>query len=508
MEQSSSTEIPATPGAPAIDGKIPATMSTEAPTTLTLGWRAMRSSQGHSKLSSAISGSEAGNAAAATTALLLTPSKNFDTSFANLATKRSPAGRWLPEIPINTAIAATSVTLSPMRKNSLSSATVATKRNPAWRWLPDVPASSVIVAASVTFSPRSISCPAGFQWLPEVPVDGAIAATSVTLSPKRERSLSSATLATKRSPAGRWLPDVSASSSIGAASVTFSPKRKSCPAGFRWLPEHRDPSHSLSSRHRRHDTGDDVDGGANNIGIRLPFKEFHKARFRSNHSAVRICLEDSGVEVNAFKPGTFKTQLCGQWKRSRKCRRGDHCPFAHGIEELRPIICHHHYKTEPCWAVVAGDSYPYGDGCHFRHDLTEEKKQSVIRHRRYKSKPCLTMVAGRPCQFGHRCRFCHFLTQEEKLPCRFPVVSSGFCRWGDRCYFGHAPTEKGNQSFIHHPRYKAKPCRAVVAGRPCQFGHRCRFHHFLTQEEKLPCRFSEVAGGSCQWGDRCYFGHK
>ncbi|KAF3778382.1 Beta-galactosidase 6 [Nymphaea thermarum] len=70
------------------------------------------------------------------------------------------------EVPVHSAIAATSVTISPKKKNSLSSATLTMKRSPAGRWLPDVPA--------------------GGRWLSKVVVDSAIGATFATLSPKRK----------------------------------------------------------------------------------------------------------------------------------------------------------------------------------------------------------------------------------------------------------------------------------------------------------------------------------
>ncbi|KAD2393534.1 hypothetical protein E3N88_40511 [Mikania micrantha] len=66
--------------------------------------------------------------------------------------------------------------------------------------------------------------------------------------------------------------------------------------------------------------------------------------------------------------------LCNKWQQTGACPYGDHCQFAHGIEELRPVIRHPLYKTQVCRMVLAGDPCPYGHRCHFRHALTEEEK--------------------------------------------------------------------------------------------------------------------------------------
>ncbi|XP_031488579.1 zinc finger CCCH domain-containing protein 15-like isoform X1 [Nymphaea colorata] len=89
--------------------------------------------------------------------------------------------------------------------------------------------------------------------------------------------------------------------------------------------------------------------------------------------------EASEVEVEAFKQGTFKTELCNKWQQSGECPYNDHCQFAHGIEELRPVIRHPRYKTELCKMVVAGETCPYGHRCHFRHALTDEERVSATR---------------------------------------------------------------------------------------------------------------------------------
>nr|CAD1834206.1 unnamed protein product [Ananas comosus var. bracteatus] len=77
-----------------------------------------------------------------------------------------------------------------------------------------------------------------------------------------------------------------------------------------------------------------------------------------------------GMELEVYNQGMFKTELCNKWEESGECPYGEHCQFAHGIGELRPVIRHPRYKTEVCRMVLAGDACPYGHRCHFRHALS------------------------------------------------------------------------------------------------------------------------------------------
>ncbi|KAI4381766.1 hypothetical protein MLD38_007811 [Melastoma candidum] len=84
--------------------------------------------------------------------------------------------------------------------------------------------------------------------------------------------------------------------------------------------------------------------------------------------------EESPLELEVYNQGMFKTELCNKWQETGTCPYRDHCQFAHGIKELRPVIRHPRYKTEVCRMVLAGDLCPYGHRCHFRHALTEQEK--------------------------------------------------------------------------------------------------------------------------------------
>ncbi|KAL5726584.1 hypothetical protein ACHQM5_009617 [Ranunculus cassubicifolius] len=85
--------------------------------------------------------------------------------------------------------------------------------------------------------------------------------------------------------------------------------------------------------------------------------------------------EQEAVEFDVFNQGTSKTEICNKWQETGACPYGDHCQFAHGVNELRPVIRHPRYKTEVCRMVLAGEICPYGHRCHFRHALTEQEKK-------------------------------------------------------------------------------------------------------------------------------------
>ncbi|KAK6921687.1 Zinc finger, CCCH-type [Dillenia turbinata] len=118
-------------------------------------------------------------------------------------------------------------------------------------------------------------------------------------------------------------------------------------------------------------------GGSSSAG---PAKASNRVRSASGSSDVtRVFVkggkkEESGLELEVYAQGMFKTELCNKWLETRACPYGNHCQFAHGIGELRPVIRHPRYKTEVCRMVLAGDACPYGHRCHFRHSITDQDR--------------------------------------------------------------------------------------------------------------------------------------
>ncbi|KAG2322017.1 hypothetical protein Bca4012_057168 [Brassica carinata] len=84
--------------------------------------------------------------------------------------------------------------------------------------------------------------------------------------------------------------------------------------------------------------------------------------------------ERDALELEVYRQGMTKTELCNKWQETGACPYGDNCQFAHGIDELRPVIRHPRYKTEVCRMIVTGASCPYGHRCHFRHSLTDQER--------------------------------------------------------------------------------------------------------------------------------------
>lgn len=84
--------------------------------------------------------------------------------------------------------------------------------------------------------------------------------------------------------------------------------------------------------------------------------------------------EEEPLELEVYNQGMFKTELCNKWQETGECPYGDNCQFAHGVEELRPVLRHPRYKTEVCRMVLNGVVCPYGHRCHFRHALTEQER--------------------------------------------------------------------------------------------------------------------------------------
>ncbi|KAG8366671.1 hypothetical protein BUALT_Bualt17G0103800 [Buddleja alternifolia] len=89
---------------------------------------------------------------------------------------------------------------------------------------------------------------------------------------------------------------------------------------------------------------------------------------------VKGSKKEKPLELEVYNQGMFKTELCNKWQQTGTCPYGDNCQFAHGVEELRPVLRHPRYKTEVCRMVLDGVPCPYGHRCHFRHALTDQEK--------------------------------------------------------------------------------------------------------------------------------------
>jgi len=77
------------------------------------------------------------------------------------------------------------------------------------------------------------------------------------------------------------------------------------------------------------------------------------------------------IEQELTKQNLYKTELCQSWISTGACRYGNKCQYAHGKDELRPVLRHPKYKTEICKTFSTTGQCPYGKRCRFVHQLAE-----------------------------------------------------------------------------------------------------------------------------------------
>jgi len=85
----------------------------------------------------------------------------------------------------------------------------------------------------------------------------------------------------------------------------------------------------------------------------------------------KVTIEDELAHQNRYK-----TELCKSFTETGSCRYGAKCQFAHGKEEVRPILRHPKYKTEICKTFHTTGTCPYGIRCRFIH--TKSKEESIL----------------------------------------------------------------------------------------------------------------------------------
>ncbi|CAL9228869.1 unnamed protein product [Arabidopsis halleri] len=56
--------------------------------------------------------------------------------------------------------------------------------------------------------------------------------------------------------------------------------------------------------------------------------------------------EREALKLEVSRQGMMKTELCNRWLKTGPCHLGDNCPFAHGTNELPPVLTHPRYRTE------------------------------------------------------------------------------------------------------------------------------------------------------------------
>jgi len=105
----------------------------------------------------------------------------------------------------------------------------------------------------------------------------------------------------------------------------------------------------------------------------------NNAAFNSNGSASGRYIKGKrnvDIEEELGQQNLYKTELCRSWVETGSCRYGTKCQFAHGEQELRPIMRHPKYKTEICKTFHTQGTCPYGTRCRFIHYPSERNMTS------------------------------------------------------------------------------------------------------------------------------------
>jgi len=84
------------------------------------------------------------------------------------------------------------------------------------------------------------------------------------------------------------------------------------------------------------------------------------------------------IEDQLNSQSLYKTELCRSFEETGTCRYGVKCQFAHGKDELRPVLRHPKYKTEICRTFHNSGSCPYGKRCRFIHLSADEGNLNSI----------------------------------------------------------------------------------------------------------------------------------
>eukprot|EP01111_Echinosteliopsis_oligospora_P002517 TRINITY_DN1377_c0_g1_i1.p2 TRINITY_DN1377_c0_g1~~TRINITY_DN1377_c0_g1_i1.p2 ORF type:complete len:272 (-),score=76.86 TRINITY_DN1377_c0_g1_i1:1329-2144(-) len=95
---------------------------------------------------------------------------------------------------------------------------------------------------------------------------------------------------------------------------------------------------------------------------------------KKQHQKIVAVVEPpkASIEEELAHQNRYKTELCKSFTETGVCRYGVKCQFAHGKEEVRPILRHPKYKTEICKTFHNTGTCPYGMRCRFIHTRSKE----------------------------------------------------------------------------------------------------------------------------------------
>ena len=86
-----------------------------------------------------------------------------------------------------------------------------------------------------------------------------------------------------------------------------------------------------------------------------------------SHSQESVVAAAAAAAARRVDLRRYKTELCRSYAETGQCRYGQKCQFAHGPDELRPLVRHPRYRTELCHSFHVNGFCPYGSRCNFIH---------------------------------------------------------------------------------------------------------------------------------------------
>lgn len=85
--------------------------------------------------------------------------------------------------------------------------------------------------------------------------------------------------------------------------------------------------------------------------------------------SMRVRLNDQNKSKTQvpMEEDLYKTELCRNWCNNVPCPHAKYCAFAHGFQELRPVVRSEKYRTKICKNWKIAGYCPYEHRCQFIH---------------------------------------------------------------------------------------------------------------------------------------------
>lgn len=152
----------------------------------------------------------------------------------------------------------------------------------------------------------------------------------------------------------------------------------------------------------------------------------------------------------------YKTRICAKFTEGT-CRNGEHCTFAHGVEDLR--------EPPPNWQELIRDKDRVSGSSNWGDD------QRMI----HRMKICKKYYNGEECPYGEKCNFLH---ERPSPPMKKLKVDMLGQRESSAISIGITGDARGSNTsdFDQTVFWKTKLCSKWEMGQ-CPFGERCHYAH-------------------------------